>query len=281
MRGIKKKWILPVIVFFIGMGILGITVYGVKSAQQKQKREMANLNAMTYAERMKTDIMQGIGVTDTLEQMLISEDGRIQKFSEVAGNMMTDSIQSIQIAPDGIVTEIYPEEGNEAGKIDLIHDKDRGKISCYARDNHVLIMQGPFQLKQGGYGIAVRRPVYLEDEDGQEVFWGFTIVIIRVPEIFSDSVKALSDFGYQYCLSKTSSPWEETYEIVDHSDGSISNPVSYTFEIGGSLWKLEVMPQNGWAEKSYLYSIFGGGLHLQRGRRKIEAVYENGTFFSL
>lgn len=121
-------------------------------------------------------------------------------------------------------------------------------------------MQGPFQLKQGGYGIAVRKPVYLEDESGQEFFWGFTIVIIRVPEIFSDSVKPLSDFGYQYCLSKTGSPWEEAYEVVDCSGGSISAPVSYTFEIGGSVWKLEVMPQNGWVEKSYLYSIFGGGL---------------------
>lgn len=144
--------------------------------------------------------------------------------------------------------------------MDLIHDEARGKISCYARDNHVLIMQGPFQLKQGGYGIAVRKPVYLEDESGQEFFWGFTIVIIRVPEIFSDSVKSLSDFGYQYCLSKTVSPWEEAYEVVDCSGGSISAPVSYTFEIGGSVWKLEVMPQNGWVEKSYLYSIFGGGL---------------------
>ena len=260
MRGIKKKLMLPVIVFFIGMAILGITVYGEKCIQQKQSRKMADLNAMTYAERMKTDIMQGIGVTVALEQMLISENGRIQKFSETAANMITDSVQSIQIAPDGVVTEIYPEEDNEAGKIDLIHDEARGKISCYARDNHVLIMQGPFQLKQGGYGIAVRKPVYLEDESGQEFFWGFTIVIIRVPEIFSDSVKSLSDFGYQYCLSKTGSPWEEAYEVVDCSGGSISAPVSYTFEIGGSVWKLEVMPQNGWVEKSYLYSIFGGGL---------------------
>ena len=56
MRGMKKKWMLPVIVFFIGMAILGITIYGEKCIQQKQSRKMADLNAMTYAERMKTDI---------------------------------------------------------------------------------------------------------------------------------------------------------------------------------------------------------------------------------
>lgn len=76
--------------------------------------------------------------------------------------MMMDSIQSIQLAPDGVVTEVYPEEGNEAGKIDLFNDADRGEISRYARDNHIEIMQGPFQLEQGGYGMAVRNPIYLK-----------------------------------------------------------------------------------------------------------------------
>ena len=36
--------------------------------------------------------------------------------------------------------------------------------------------------EHGGEGIAVRNPVYLEDGTGQEYFWGFTIVILRVPE---------------------------------------------------------------------------------------------------
>lgn len=43
----------------------------------------------------------------TLEQVIVSEDGKINKFSEIAENMMTDSIQSIQIAPGGVVTDIF------------------------------------------------------------------------------------------------------------------------------------------------------------------------------
>lgn len=115
---------------------------------------------------------------------MISDDGTIKHFNTIAKNLMSDSIESVQLAPHGVVTDIYPAEGNEAGKIDLLHDKDRGEISCYARDNHTVITQGPFELKQGDYGIAVRNPVYLNDENGQEYFWGFTIVILRVPEIF-------------------------------------------------------------------------------------------------
>lgn len=256
----KKKWILPFLVLIIGTGILAGTVDHLKINEQKQNRELADLNAMTYAERVKTDLLKGIGVTDTLKQMLVSEHGKISEFLKVAENMMTDSIQSIQLAPDGVVTDIYPEKDNEAGKIDLIHDKDRGEISRYARDNEVLMLQGPFELKQGGQGIAVRNPVYLENKDGEEAFWGFTIVIIRVPDIFADTVKALSDFGYDYRLSKTVSRWEENYEVVYRSKGKLTNPVSYVFEMAGDQWKLEVMPRQGWFSFRSLYVVSLGGL---------------------
>ena len=150
-----------------------------------------------------------------------SEDGEINHFDTIAENIISDSIASIQLAPDGIVTDIYPANGIEAGKIDLLHDKDRKEISCYARDHHTIITQGPFELKQGGLGIAVRNPVYLKDENGQEYFWGFTIVILRIPDIFSDSIDAISNFGYEYRLSKTDTPWSDTYTIIEQSDGEM------------------------------------------------------------
>ena len=173
---------------------------------------------------------------------------------------MADYVQSIQIAPDGVVTEIYPEDGNKAGKIDLIYDKERGKISCYARDNDVITMQGPFSLKQGGTGIAVRNPVYVEQKNGERTFWGFTIVIIRVPDIFADSIKSLTDFSYEYKLSKSIAPWDETYEEVYGSGVEVIDPVTYTFELGDSQWVLEVMPENGWNSNEKLYRLWGCGL---------------------
>ena len=188
MHFIKKNIIIPLVVFIIGMSAVAGIVCSINNEQNKQNRIMANLNAMTYAERIKTDIMKGIAISDTLRQIIISDDGQINKFYEIAEEMMEDSVQSIQIAPDGVVTDIYPQEGNDAGKIDLLNDKDRGEICRYGRDNKVVTMQGPFQLKQGGYGVAVRNPVYIE-ENGHEDFWGFAIAIIRVPEIFADSMK--------------------------------------------------------------------------------------------
>ena len=260
MQKLKKRFIVPVVVFILGMCALIGTIYVVGEDQEEQNRTKAQLNAMTYAERIYGELMEGIGVTDTLKQVVISGDGNINKFYDIAANMMDDSIQSIQIAPNGVVTEIYPEEGNESGKIDLINDSDRGEISRYARDNDTVIMQGPLELKQGGYGIAVRNPVYLEDENGQKSFWGFTIVILKVPEIFSESVEALSNFGFKYSLQKCASPWDDTYEWVYGSKKELNDPVIYDFDVYRDKWRLEILPKSGFYNNSNLIYMFIGGV---------------------
>ena len=253
----KKKTLVPLIIFLLGVCLVGLIVYITDTHEKEQRHITAQLNVATYGERIKNEITNGIEITDTLKQILISENGEIHQFETIAGNLMSDSIESIQLAPNGVVTDIYPADGNEAGKIDLIHDKDRGKISCYARDNHTIITQGPFELKQGSYGIAVRNPVYLKDKTEQEYFWGFTIVILRVPDIFSDSFLALSNFGYDYKILKTDTPWSDTYKVVYQSDGETNHPVSYTFTIGDEKWKFEITPKSGWRNKSLLIIIIG------------------------
>ena len=253
----KKKTIVPLIVFLLGICLVGLIVYKIDSHETEQRHITAQLNATTYGERIKNEITNGIAITDTLKQVLISENGKISQFDTIAENIMSDVIESIQLAPDGNVTDIYPSEGTEASKINLLQDKDCSKISCYARDNHVIITQGPFDLKRGGCGIAVRNPVYLKDENNQEYFWGFTIVILRVPDIFSDAISALSDFGYEYRLSKTDAPWNDTYKVVYQSDDQLTPTVSYGFTIGEENWKLEVAPESGWRDLRLLIIVGG------------------------
>lgn len=260
MKKLKKRFIIPAVVFILGMCALIGEIYVVGESQEQHNRTKAKVNAMTYAERIKDELMEGIGVTDTLKQVVISGDGNINKFYDVAANMMDDPFLSIQIAPNGVVNKIYPENVNEFGKIDLINDSDRGEISRYARDNDTVIMQGPFELKQGGYGIAVRNPVYLKDENGKKSFWGFTIVILKVPEIFSNSVEALSNFGYKYSLLKCASPWDDMYERVYGSKKELNNPVIYDFDVYGDKWRLEILPKSGFYNNKYLIYMFIGGV---------------------
>lgn len=258
----KKKTIVPLIVFLVGICLLSVFTYNTNVQIQKDRRTIAKLNAVTYGQRIENDIENGIEITDTLKQVLINGNGQIINFSKIAENLMSYSIQSVQLAPNGVVTEVYPEEGNEAGKIDLLKDSKRGEISNYAKDHNITIIQGPIKLKQGGSGLVVRNPIYLEDENGQEYFWGFTIVILHVPEIFEDSTNALSKFKYNYRLSREASVLDKKYVEVDANCDKMIRPVTYNLTVGKEKWKLEIMPRAGWSKSKTLYLILFGGLSL-------------------
>ena len=249
----KRKTIVPLTVFLVGICLLGLFTYDTNVQIQNNQRTLVLMNAKTYGQQIEDNLENGVGITNSLEQILINSDGQIHDFSKIAKYMMTSSIQSVQLAPNGVVSEIYPDKGNEAGKIDLLNDSNRSKISNYAKKYHTTIIQGPFELKQGGSGIAIRNPVYLEDQSGQEYFWGFTIVIIRVPKIFEDSTNALSKFRYTYRLSKQESPWNNKYKEVYASTDKMIQPESYDFIVGQEKWKLEVMPKDGWKEPKTVY----------------------------
>lgn len=255
----KKIWIVSILELIVGGILIGLIVNYIYGNDLKNKQEKAKTNATTYSERIAEDINSGVTITNCIEQIIISEDGRCDKFYKIAENLMNESIQSIQLAPGGTVTEIYPEKGNEAGKIDLLADESRGKYARYGIEHDAIVSQGPFDLKQGGKGIAVRNPVYLE-KNGQKEFWGFTIAIIRVPDIFSASMKALKSFGYQCRLLKTTAPWSQEYTEVYDSGKNLVQPVSNQFIIGGDTWELQLMPEKGWGNNRLLVTVLCSGI---------------------
>ena len=159
----KKKTLVPLLVFLMGICLVSLVVYKTDTHEKEQRRTTAQLNATTYGERIKNEITNGIEITDVLKQLLISGTGEINQFDTIAKNIMSDSVESIQLAPAGIVTDIYPADGNEAGKIDLIHDKERGEISIYARDHHSIITQGPFDVGRILRTFKIKKNVEVTD----------------------------------------------------------------------------------------------------------------------
>ena len=258
-RMMQKHRLLPLLIIVMGFIVAGSMALLLKHAAEEDAQAKLELNAKIYTGRLTENIKNGIDVTNTLEQVLINGDGKISDFPRIAKSMQADYIQSIQLAPAGIVTEIYPAEGNEEGLGNLIDRKDaRGKSSRYARDHDVIITQGPFDLLQGGSGMAVRNPVYLEQANGQKTFWGFTIVILRVPELFAGTVAALSELGYDYRLSKTVSPTDPRFqEVYSCGAARLDNAPAYIFAVADNKWRLELATDAAAYNASDVYLLPG------------------------
>lgn len=255
MRPLKIKILVPLIVFVLGMCSVGVIVWLTDRNERHEQQVLARLNASAYAERVRNQLLYGVQRTIALQQVLISQNGKFPGFDDIAENLMSDAVSSLQLAPDGYVTQIHPLKGNEEGIVDLMGNPTRGRISRYARDNHVLIVQGPFNLNQGGRGIAIRNPLYLKDKSGKQHFWGFTIAIMRVPALFENSFGTLSKLGYEYRLSKMNTPWDTEFKVLWQTGGKLIDPASDSFILGDETWKFEVMPGGGWGNPRFVAGV--------------------------
>ena len=102
-------------------------------------------------------------------------------FSELAEKIPNEDgvIKAFELAPEGIVTDIYPKQGNEgAFGLDMLQEHERKKDAILARDSGKYTLGGPYQLKQGGTGALLFNPVYQDNNSEQDEFWGFVILVI-------------------------------------------------------------------------------------------------------
>ena len=245
---IRNKFKIVAGIFVLAMAIYGLVMHDIWQQIQSGKHNRAILNAQNRAAYMEKDIEEIYGVASALEIVLADGDNwKVMDFDSTAKRLMKyhPYISSLQLAPQGKVTRIYPYHGNKAVFLDLLQDEKRGPLSRYAKDTGKTVIQGPFDLVQGGKGIALRHPVYEIDESGQREFWGFTIAIIKVPDVFRATIENFSSFDYAYMLYSFDSLGQQ-WQLVLDSGQALVDPEIVEFQVLDTQWKLAIMPAKGW-----------------------------------
>jgi PAS domain S-box-containing protein len=151
------------------------------------------------------------------------------------------AIRSVQLAPGGILRFVHPLAGNEAALgLDLFDDPDRRDNLLPAIESGNSVLQGPFELVQGGLALAVRHPVY--EPDGS--FWGFAAVILDWEAVTGstgfDSVPAEFVAGVRLAGRDRVIAGDPTT-----FDG---NPLHRTIAVGATdtEWTIGMRPAAGW-----------------------------------
>ncbi|WP_373077755.1 diguanylate cyclase domain-containing protein [Fusobacterium varium] len=192
-----------------------------------------------------------------LEMVIIDNNGKIRDFNEIAERLYEDdpSIRSLQLAPNGDVTYVYPLKGNEDAFGDIFSDPDRKIEAEYARDSGNMTLAGPFELYQKGIGVVARRPIYLKDSNKKKQFWGFSIAVMNVPEIFDKAdLKILDKEGYLYKIWRNIPDSFEKQVIVKNFEEDIEESIQGEIYVPGGVWFLNIVPKNGWISFEYIIS---------------------------
>lgn len=77
-------YLLPLFELILGAFFLGMLVSHIQQSDLEEQRHNTDVSCMTYTDRIMADLKSGMAITDSLEQIVISENGRCDKFYQVA-----------------------------------------------------------------------------------------------------------------------------------------------------------------------------------------------------
>ena len=220
-------------------------------SRRNQERDRMGYVASAIGAETYEFMLSEMSKTRVLEAYLIQTSGDYSDFGRVAPVLLReDYVRNVLFAPDGIVDGVFPLEGNEDVVGLNMYGDGAGNLEAQAAiEKEALYIAGPFQLIQGGLGIAGRLPVFLTDEQGQRYFWGIVSVTLDFPAALSgSSVERVNaqgfacqiwrinpDDGQKQVILETADPLPEGVRTVDHAQ-----------ELCNSVWTVSLAPLRPW-----------------------------------
>ena len=259
------------------------------------RQEKTNIERIRtiYAERTENLVNSVFHKTDVLAAAVKLENGNIteQTFNTVAQIVYEkdSGIRGIQYMPGAVVTYSYPVEGNEAviGK-NFLEIPERRKDVMLAIESKSIALSGPYHLIQGGLGVVARNPVFLTDENGREYFWGFSAIVLDLPDaLTSAGLNHLPEEGYDFqlfCINEN----DERIVISGNPALDTDAAVRGVIQVPHHEWTLAIASLYPWLNPVKALAAFCIGLLLtlvlwklsHAVAREREAVLAKDRFFS-
>jgi diguanylate cyclase (GGDEF)-like protein/PAS domain S-box-containing protein len=239
-----------VVVFLATAVLSGVIVWQLEQHARQDARARVVSLAGDHAHAIEHTIERALSATHVLAALVRQGNGRVPDFDAIASKMLPHypGVSALALAPGGVVRNMAPASGNEmAVSLDLLAVPAQRKESLRARDSGRLTLAGPLELAMGGTGVVGRLPVFLEDSRGKDAFWGFAIVVMRLPGgLDIEHLSRLSEQGLAYELWRIH-PDTRRKQIIDRAaPASLLEPVEQALHIPNASWTLSVAPVKGW-----------------------------------
>jgi hypothetical protein len=160
------------------------------------------------------------------------------------------AIVNILIAPGGVVSDIYPLEGNEAVLgLDFFSEGAGNLEARMAKEARQLVLGGPFEGVQGGQIMVGRLPVFISEPDGTESFWGITSVTLAYPQALNGAgLEDIIIFGFDYEVWRRNPDDNEMQLIAcsKHEYNENNNYVEVPITILNAEWYFRILTVRSW-----------------------------------
>nr|WP_315191549.1 PAS domain S-box protein [uncultured Flavobacterium sp.] len=243
----KKKWakfvdwfiIRPRTVGFVVFILLFLTTVYVSDIRQNILLESEENKMNVILKDIHQNIEKSLRETymSSFELALTINDKGIPENFEAVSKEILDNyplINTVQLAPNGIIKYIYPLKGNEkALHLNLLKSASLNGQDFKSNKKSKIHFDGPFNLKQGGVGIIIRLPIYKKRE-----FWGFTSLIVKFESLLKVAkVDAIDTNKYLFQFTRKN-PVTHKDVFFRPNKINLSKDHYVTYSMPNSEWKL-------------------------------------------
>lgn len=223
---------------------------------EKNEKTTGKYMAQITEKRVRARLDQYIMLSDLLGNYISAGENLDENtFSELAEKIPNEDgvIKAFELAPDGIITDIYPKQGNEgAFGLDMLKEHERKKDAILARDSGKYTLGGPYQLKQGGKGALLFNPVYEDNNSEHGEFWGFVILVIDWDRFIGEiNLDYLSDADFCYRIWSYDRGSSDKIILAESQDDMPDNILTVECTVPNNTWYFEIIPSGGWIPRLY------------------------------
>lgn len=216
-----------------------------------EEKMRAAFTAETTVNRIKSQLNRYLDVSEFFQNIIGSGHQMDSKEFQALSQMISDDsqiIKAIELAPDGVVKDIYPLKGNEAAfGIDMLNNPARKHEANLAMKSGQYTIAGPYELNQGGLGSLLFEPIYITDKSGEKSFWGFSILVLDWNRFLEElELDKLTDASYCYQMWKKDGNSGKKTIIAQGGDAIHKGAVQISCKVPNDTWYFEIIPHTGW-----------------------------------
>ena len=247
-KQIKKYSLIVGLLVFMASFLLGYI--NLKNIE-KEKKTAATYTAQSTVRRVNAQLNQYVELSEFLGNVVLAGYDLDQTtFSKLAEMLPNEDgiIKAFELAPNGVVTDVFPQQGNEkAFGINMLTDHDRKEDANRAKETGNYTLGGPYELKQGGTGALLLHPVYKSDSIDNDSFWGFVIMVIDWDKFIDEiGVDRLSEASYCYEIWTTDETTGNRFVLTQSQEHIPANSLTVECEIPNYTWYVDIIPEAGW-----------------------------------
>ena len=235
------------------VAVLGSAVFADfqnRALQEQQIRSAVSRQVSLLRARLEGNINGNMQLVRGLLSVIVTEPDMNQaRFASLAKSLFEQKSQLRDIAgaPDLKVSLLYPVAGNEKTLgFDYTKSDTQRAAAFRARDTASMVLAGPLNLIQGGFGFVGRFPVFIDEPYGPRKFWGIVSAVVDRDRLYADSGLFDRDLGLDVTIRGRDGTGP-TGDIFYGTRALLADrPVVADVSLPTGAWQIAARPAGGW-----------------------------------